>query len=101
MIKRNAHIYIYVLYVIINYHYFILINFIIIIYYKFIITITEWISPPVGKNEFNKIIKSTARILSQSILQMANLCVISSVVSASLSNSPQLCSISSSISKED
>lgn len=81
------------------YHYFILINF--VIYYKFIITITEWISPPLGKNEFNKIIKSTARILSQSILQMANLFVISSVVSASLSNSPQLCSISSSISKEN
>lgn len=58
-------------------------------------------SPPLGKNEFSKIIKSTARILSQSILQIANLLVISSVVSASLSSSPQLCSISSSVSKQD
>lgn len=64
-----------------------------------IITVIERMSPPLGKNEFNKIIKSTARILSQSILQMANRYVISSVVSASLSSSPQLCSISSSASK--
>ena len=66
-----------------------------------VITVTEWMSPLLGKNEFNKIIKSTARILSQSILQIANRHVISSVVSASLSSSPQLCSISSSASKKD
>lgn len=67
-----------------------------LVWLSIIHTITELIKPPRGKNELNKTIKSTARILSQSILQSANLCVISFVVSASLSNSPQLCSISSS-----
>lgn len=43
------------------------------IYILYIITVTERRSPPLGKKEFNKIIKSTARITSQFILQMANL----------------------------
>lgn len=61
-----------------------------------VLTVTELIKPPSGKNELNKTIKSSARNLSQSMLQTANLRVISFVVSASLSNSPQLCSISCS-----
>lgn len=54
-----------------------------------IVTATDRIIPPGGKKEFRDTIKSTARILSQSILQAAKRRVLSTASSASLSNSPQ------------
>lgn len=64
------------------------------------ITVTECIRPLGGRKELKRTIRSMARILSQSILQAANLFVISSVVSASLSSSPQSWAISSSSSEK-
>lgn len=55
-------------------------------------TVTDLMKPSFGENELKRIIKSTACILSQSILHSANLDVASSTLSASLSSSPQPCS---------
>ena len=59
-------------------------------------TVTEWISPPWGRKEENRTIRSLALILSQSMWHTANRFVASSVLAASLSSSPHPWSNSSS-----
>lgn len=56
------------------------------------LTAIDLMKPSIGENELKSIIKSAACILSQSILHNASLGVASLTLSASLSNSPQLCS---------